>query len=80
MYFSLIVVALGNLTLLLSSAASILGVGFFTLASTDSLIFSCEGGVDVSASFSPDCCGTCEPTRDAEYEKKLREFFKGRAS
>ena len=27
---------------------------------------------------TPDCCGTCEPTRDAEYEKKLREFFKGR--
>ena len=29
---------------------------------------------------TPACCGTCEPTRDAEYEKKLREFFKGRAS
>ena len=28
---------------------------------------------------TPDCCGKCEPHRDAEYESKLRDFFKGRA-
>ena len=27
---------------------------------------------------TPDCCGKCEPHRDAEYESKLREFFKGK--
>ena len=27
---------------------------------------------------TPECCGTCEPTRDAEYEEKLRVFFKGK--
>ena len=29
---------------------------------------------------TPECCGKCEPHRDAEYESKLREFFKGKAS
>ena len=33
---------------------------------------------------TPDCCGECKPredvNRDANYEAKLREFFKGRTS